>query len=162
MTRVLYPGSFDPITYGHMNIIEQASNLFDEVVIAVMQNPLKNNGFFTLGERMQLIEKIYEDVQNIKIVLGSGAAVDVALKYNCKALIRGLRGVTDFESELQLAAINKKISNNKINTVCLFADSAYQFLSSSAVREVFNLGKDITSYVHPIVNDGMQKKLKRG
>ncbi len=161
MTKVLYPGSFDPITYGHMSVIEQASDIFDEVIIAVMQNPLKNSGFFTLEERQYLIEKIYEKAKNIKVVLGSGASVDVALKYGCKALIRGLRGVTDFDSEIGLATINKSISDGKINTVCFFADSAYQFLSSSVVREIFNLGKDINDYVHPIVSVGMQKKLKR-
>lgn len=162
MTKVLYPGSFDPITYGHMDIIKQASNMHDEVIVAVMKNPLKNNGFFSLEERLKLIEEIYKELSNIKVVIGSGAAVDVALYYNCKALVRGLRGVTDFDSELQLAAINKNISNGQINTVCLFADSAYQYLSSSAVREIFRLDKDISNYVHPIVYEGMQKKLKRG
>ncbi len=161
MTKVLYPGSFDPITYGHMNVIEQASNMFDEIIIAVMQNPLKNHGFFTLEERKQLIERIYEEAQNIKVVLGSGAAVDVALKYDCKALVRGLRGVTDFDSELQLASINKNISNGQINTVCLFADNNYQYLSSSAVREIIYLDQDVSNYIHPIVYESMQKKLKR-
>lgn len=72
MTKVLYPGSFDPITYGHMNIIKQASNLFDEVIVAVMKNPLKNNGFFSLEERLKLIEEIYKELSNIKVVIGSG------------------------------------------------------------------------------------------
>lgn len=162
MTKVLYPGSFDPITYGHMNVIEQASNMFDEIIIAVMQNPSKHHGFFTLEERKQLIEKIYEEAQNIKVVLGSGAAVDVALIHDCKALVRGLRGVTDFDSELQLASINKNISNGQINTVCLFADNNYQYLSSSAIREIIYLDKDVSNYIHSIVYESMQKKLKRG
>lgn len=78
MTKVLYPGSFDPITKGHMNIIEQASNLFDEVVIAVLQNPTKKNGLFTLEERLEMIKELYKKVDNIKVVTGNGASVDVA------------------------------------------------------------------------------------
>lgn len=81
MTKVLYPGSFDPITYGHMSIIKKASDMYDEVIVAVMQNPNKNKGFFTLEERRQLIEEIYKDDQNIKVIVGNGAAVDVALEY---------------------------------------------------------------------------------
>lgn len=161
MTKVLYPASFDPITYGHMNVIEQASKIFDEVVIAVMQNPSKDVGFFTLEERKQLIEKIYEGAQNIKVLLGTGAAVDVAIKNDCKALIRGLRSISDFEKEIGEAIINKSISNGQMNTLCFFADSNYQFLSSSVVRELYYLDKDITNYVHPIVHEGMQKKLTR-
>lgn len=161
MTKVLYPGSFDPITYGHMSIIKKASDMYDEVIIAVMQNPLKNKGFFTLEERLQLIERIYKDEQNVKVIVGSGAAVDVALEYGCKSLVRGLRGVTDFDEEIKLAIINQSISDGKINTVCFFADSNYQFLSSSVVRELYYLDKDITNYVHPIVYEGMQKKLTR-
>lgn len=161
MTKVLYPASFDPITYGHMNVIEQASKIFDEVVIAVMQNPSKDVGFFTLEERKQLIEKIYEGAQNIKVLLGTGAAVDVAIKNDCKALIRGLRSISDFEKEIGEAIINKSISNGQMNTLCFFADSNYQFLSSSVVRELYYLDKDITNYVHPIVCEGMQKKSTR-
>ena len=162
MTKVLYPASFDPITYGHMNVIEQASKIFDEVIIAVMQNPSKDAGFFTLEERLNLIEKIYEGEQNIKVLLGTGAAVDVAFKNDCKALIRGLRSISDFEDEIGQAIINKSISNGQMNTLCFFADSAYQFLSSSAVRTIYYLNKDISNYVHPVVYEGMQKKLKRG
>lgn len=161
MTKVLYPGSFDPITYGHMSIIRKASDMYDEIIVAVMQNPNKDKGFFTLEERWQLIEEIYNDEQNIKVIVGSGAAVDVALEYDCKSIVRGLRGVTDFDEEIKLAIINQNISDGKINTVCFFADSAYQFLSSSVVRELYYLNKDITNYVHPIVYEGMQKKLTR-
>lgn len=90
MTKVLYPGSFDPITKGHMNIIEQASNLFDEVVIAVLQNPTKKNGLFTLEERLEMIKELYKKVDNIKVVTGNGASVDVAILYDCKAIIEDL------------------------------------------------------------------------
>ena len=151
MTKVLYPGSFDPITKGHMNIIEQASELFDEVVVAVLQNPLKKSGFFTLEERLEILNELYKRMDNVKIVTGNGAAVDIASLYECKAIIRGLRSLSDYDYEVQLQQINKDISNNEINTVCLFADKEYQFISSSVVKEVFNLDKDISKYVDPYV-----------
>lgn len=158
MTKVLYPGSFDPITKGHMNIIEQASNLFDEVVIAVLQNPTKKNGLFTLEERLEMIKELYKKVDNIKVVTGNGASVDVAILYDCKAIIRGLRSLSDYDYEVQLQQINKDISNNQVNTVCLFADKEYQFVSSSMVKEVLNLDKDISRYVDPIVRERMLVK----
>lgn len=155
MTKVLYPGSFDPITKGHMNIIEQASDLFDEVIIAVMQNPSKKNGLFTLEERMKIIKELYKNMNNVRVVSSSGATVDVALLYECKAIVRGLRSFSDYDYEVQLQQMNKDISNNRINTICLFTDREYQFLSSSMVKEVFNLNKDILSYVDPIVEKRM-------
>ncbi len=155
MTKVLYPGSFDPITKGHMNIIEQASDLFDEVIIAVMQNPSKKNGLFTLEERMEIIKELYKNMNNVRVVSSSGATVDVALFYECKAIVRGLRSFSDYDYEVQLQQMNKDISNNRINTICLFTDREYQFLSSSMVKEVFNLNKDILSYVDPIVEKRM-------
>ena len=155
MTKVLYPGSFDPMTKGHMNIVEQASDLFDEVVIAVMQNPSKKNGFFTIEERMEMIKELYQRMNNVKVISASGAAVDVALLNECKAIIRGLRSLSDYDYEVQLQQINKEISNNEVNTVCLFADKEYQFISSSMVKEVFNLNKDISKYVDPIIKERM-------
>ena len=158
MTKVLYPGSFDPITKGHMNIIEQASDLFDEVIIAVMQNPSKKNGLFTLEERMEIIKELYKNMNNVRVVSSSGATVDVALLYECKAIVRGLRSFSDYDYEVQLQQMNKDISNNKINTICLFTDREYQFLSSSMVKEVLNLDKDISRYVDPIVQERMLVK----
>ena len=161
MTKVLYPGSFDPITKGHMNIVKQASELFDEVIIAVLQNPLKKSGLFTLEERIEIVKELYKNVSNIKIVSGSGAAVDIALLYGCKAIIRGLRSLSDYDYEVQLQQINKEISDNQINTICLFADKEYQFVSSSVVKELFNLDKDFSRYVDPLVQEKMLiKKLR--
>lgn len=151
MTKVLYPGSFDPITKGHMNIIEQASNLFDEVIIAVLQNPKKNNGLFTLEERLEIIKELYKKIDNIKVITGTRASVDIAILYECKAIIRGLRSLSDYDYEVQLQQINKDISNSQINTICLFADKEYQFISSSIVKEVLKLDKDISKYVDPYV-----------
>lgn len=160
MTKVLYPGSFDPITKGHMNIIEQASNLFDEVIVAVMQNPLKKSGLFTLEERIEIIKELYQKVDNVKVILGIGASVDVALLNECKAIIRGFRSLSDYDYEVQLQQMNKEISNNMVNTVCLFADKEYQFVSSSMVKEVLNLDKDISKYVDSIVKEKLLIKKK--
>ena len=158
MTKVLYPGSFDPMTKGHMNIVEQASDLFDEVVIAVMHNPAKKTSMFTMDERLDMIRELYQRMNNIKVVAGSGAAVDVAILNNCKAIIRGLRSLSDYDYEVQLQQINKEISNGEVNTVCLFADNEYQFVSSSMVKEVFNLDKDISRYVDKNIQKQMIKK----
>lgn len=155
MTKVLYPGSFDPITKGHMNIIEQASELFDEVIVAVMQNPGKKTSMFTLEERVKMINKLYQRMNNVKVISGNGATVDIAILNECKAIIRGLRSLNDFDYEVGLQQINKEISNNQINTICLFADKEYQFVSSSMVKEVFNLDKDISRYVSPIIEEEM-------
>lgn len=155
MTKVLYPGSFDPITKGHMNIINQASELFDEVIIAVLKNPLKKSGLFTLEERIEIIKKIYQKVDNVKVVTGETSAVDIAISHNCKAIIRGLRSLSDYDYEVGLQQINKEISNNLVNTICLFADKEYQFVSSSMVKEIFNLNKDISRYVDPLVEEKM-------
>lgn len=160
MTKVLYPGSFDPITKGHMNIVEQASNLFDEVIIAVLQNPSKKSELFTLEERVEIIKELYKEKNNVSVILGSGATVDIAQLYGCKAIIRGLRSLTDYDYEVQLQQMNKEISNNKVNTVCLFADKEYQFVSSSMVKEVMSLGKDISKYVDSLVKEKMLLKKK--
>ena len=161
MNKVLYPGSFDPITKGHMNIINQASYLFDEVVVAILKNPSKKNYFLTFDERYEIIKEIYKDNPNIKVVLSdSKAACDVALENDCKGIIRGLRGVTDFDYEIQLSQINKEISDGKVNTVCLFSDSNYQFVSSSMVRELFYLDKDVSRYVDDKVLEKINVKKK--
>ena len=158
MSKVLYPGSFDPITKGHMNIIDQASQLFDEVIVAILINSSKKNSMFTLDERLEIIKELYKNNNKIKIISGTGASVDIAILNECKAIIRGLRGLSDYDYEVSLAQINKDISNNMVNTICLFADKDYQFISSSMVKEVFNLEKDITNYVEPIVEEKMKVK----
>ena len=158
MTKVLYTGSFDPITKGHENVIKQASELFDEVIVAILKNPKKPNGFFTVEERLEILKKIYATCENIQVIIGSGAAVDVATLHKCKAIVRGLRGLTDFDYEIGMAGINKEISNGEINTICLFADNNYQNISSGMVKEVFTLGKPISRYVSPVVEEAMNEK----
>ncbi len=158
MMRVLYPGSFDPITKGHMNIIEQATGLFDEVIIAVLQNPIKRNSFFTLEERLEILNKLYCNNPKVKIITSVDTSTDLALEYKCKIMIRGIRSIKDFEYEKQLAEINRDISDNQVNTICLFADSKLQTVSSSVVKEIFYLKKSISKYVDSIVEEKMIKK----
>lgn len=157
MRKVLYPGSFDPPTYGHMNVVDQALELFDEVVIAVMINSDKKP-FYNIEERMKMLEEIYKNYQKVKIVSGRGAAVDLALLHDCRAILRGMRGVTDFEYELQMATINRKLTK-EITTISLFPDSEVQHISSSVVKELLSLNKNLDDYVHPFVK---QKLLERG
>lgn len=158
MKRVLYPGSFDPITKGHMNIIDQASSMFDEIIIVVMKNINKKEYFFDYEERVNIIRELYKDNPNITVITGTGATVDIAIENNCCAIIRGLRSLTDYNYEVEMQQFNKEISNNKINTICFFADKEYQFISSSLVKEVFYLNKDISKYVDKLVIDKMNEK----
>lgn len=160
MNKVLYPGSFDPITKGHMNIIEQATNLFDQVIVAVLVNLSKKNYFFSTDERVNMIKEIYKDNPKVKVISSTMAAVDVAMENDCQGIIRGLRSVSDFDYEIALSQINKNISDKKVNTICLFADSNYQFISSSMVKEVFSFGKDISLYVHESVEKRMKEKME--
>ncbi len=161
MKKVFYAGSFDPITKGHLNVISQASNIFDEVIVAIMQNSSKKNSFFTLDERVQLVKDVVADFGNISVITGSGTAVRLAKENNCQAMIRGLRGVTDFDSEIQMAMVNRKLSDREISTICLFPDHEYQNISSSIVRELFSLGEDVSEYVEPVVEKAMIKKYPR-
>jgi len=121
----------------------------------------KKNSFFKEEERLEIIKELYKENKNIKVIIGNSATVDVAVNNNCQGIIRGVRSFADFDYEILMQQINKEISNNKINTICLFADKEYQYISSSVVKEVFSLGKDISKYVSPYVALKMQKKEKK-
>lgn len=158
MKRVLYTGSFDPITMGHMNIVDQASEIFDEVLIAVLVNSNKKNYLFTLEERVDLIKEIYKDRDNVKVITSDKAAVDVVIENDCVAIVRGLRSLSDYADEVTNCLANKAASNNEVNTICFFADTQYQFVSSSMVKEMFKYDKDITNFVAPVVKKKMLMK----
>jgi len=162
MKKALYPGSFDPITYGHMDVVEQALKIFDRVIIAVMVNSSKHQGMFALAERKALIQDIYKDNPKVEVILVDYkvAAVDVALQNGCYTMVRGLRDLTDFAAEKQLAEINLIIAEQKINTIALFANPKNTTISSTSVKELFSLGKSIHSFVHPKVKEAIQNKVK--
>lgn len=157
MKKVLFTGSFDPITKGHMSIISQASDIFDEVYVGVLQNLSKSTFFFSIEERIEMIKQIYENYDMIKVVTGR-KAVSLAREYDCQFIIRGLRNMIDFEYEKSIAEINQDISKNQIHTICLFADPTLSNVSSSTVRELFQLEEDISKYVEPIVKEKMLRK----
>lgn len=162
MIKVLYTGSFDSITKGHMNIVKQASQLFDGVVIAVLQNKNKKNSFFTIDERYEIIKELYKDSKNIEVIRGkdNDLAFKLAIEHDCKMILRGLRGLSDYDLEVQNMQANKEISNGRVNTVFLMADCEYQFISSTKVRDIFSYNLDISRYVDEKVEKKM--KMKRG
>lgn len=145
MTRVLYPGSFDPIHYGHLEIIETAAQLFDEVVVAAMRNPQKGDGVFDLDEREKMIEESVAHVPNVSVTMFSSLVVDLARELDVDFIMKGLRAVSDFESELQMAQMNYAVSG--YHTVFIPSASRRSFLASKLIREIARFGGDISSMV---------------
>ncbi|EKE02284.1 MAG: hypothetical protein ACD_20C00402G0014 [uncultured bacterium] len=150
MTVAIYPGSFDPITNGHLDVLHRASKLFDHVIIAVLINPSKTP-FLSIDVRMNLIRESITDLKNVEVDSFEGLTVDYAVKKNAKVLIRGLRAVSDFEHEMQMAQINKTL-NTEVETIFLVPKSEYNFLASSLVKEVSLLGGDVSQLVPEVVN----------
>jgi len=156
MKTAIYPGSFDPVTLGHLNIIERAAATFDKVVVCVMVNSEKNP-MFSLEERMALIRRVAEHLPNVEVDCFSGLLAEYARQKNARVLVKGLRAVSDYESEVQMALINRKI-NPDLDTVFLTATEKYTYLSSSVVRELARYGADISELVPAeIIEDVMSK-----
>ncbi len=160
MRRALYPGSFDPVTLGHLDIIQRASQIVDELVIGVLKNSTKKNMFST-EERIALLQRVTADIPNVRIIAFDGLLVDCAYEYGTRTIIRGLRAVTDFEYELQLAQTNKRLRPD-IDTVFLTTNVEYAYLSSSIVREIASYGGDISHFVPQSIMEDVYKKAKRG
>ena len=160
MTIALYPGSFDPLTYGHLDIAQRAAALFDEVVIAVYATPDKKRVLFTTEERMGLVEEAIKDLPNIRVMSYIGLTVEVAREINAQVIIRGLRMVSDFEREFEMALMNKKLAPD-IELVTLMSSLEHQFVSSSLLKEVVKLGGDPNSFVPPHAGEALIKKLRR-
>ena len=158
--KAVYPGSFDPVTFGHLDIIERASKKVEHLIVAVLNNPAKKS-IFSLEERMQLLKEVTKDIPNIEIDSFSGLLTDYAIKKNCTTMIRGLRAVSDFEYEMQMALVNKKI-NHKIETFFMVSSSTYAYLSSSIVREVAMFGGNVSCFVPKVVEEALKTKFKGG
>ncbi|PLV56855.1 pantetheine-phosphate adenylyltransferase [Thermotoga sp. SG1] len=156
----VYPGSFDPITLGHVDIIKRALNIFDGLVVLVTENPRKKY-LFSLDERKKLVESALKNVDRVRIDVHRGLLVNYLKKHGIKVLVRGLRAVTDYEYELQMALANKKLYS-ELETVFLTASEKFSFVSSSLVKEVAMYGGDVTEWVPSEVARALYEKLKEG
>ncbi len=145
MTVVLYPGSFDPVHNGHVEIVETAAGLFDEVIVAAMRNPSKSAPLLSLEEREQVLKETFEDLPNVRITMFSSLVVDLAQEMEADFIVKGLRAVSDFESELQMAQMNKAISG--VHTLFIPSASSRSFLASRLIREIAKYGGDVSSMV---------------
>lgn len=156
MTVVLYPGSFDPIHNGHVEIVETAARLFDNVVVAAMRNPQKGEPLFSLDERQELIEDSLAHLDNVSVTMFSSLVVDLARDAGAHFIIKGLRAVSDFESELQMAQMNRSISG--VDTLFIPSASRNSFLASKLIREVARFGGDVTTMVPAPVANRLKEK----
>jgi len=156
VTRALYPGTFDPITNGHLDVIQRASRLFDELVVAVAESPGKD-AVFSMEERQRLIEASVEGIEGVKVTSFTGLLADEVRARKMDVVIRGLRAVSDFEYELMLALMNRKL-NPDFETVFLMPSEQYVYLHSKLVREVYSLGGDVSALVPPPVLEAFRRR----
>ena len=157
MKTAIYPGSFDPVTLGHLDIIRRAAACFDQVYVCVMVNAEKKNPMFTPEERLELIRRSVADIPNVKAELWSGLLADYAVERQSRILVKGLRHATDFDQEYQMAAINKGLLPD-LETVFLPASAGYQHFSSTMVREMIRYGQPMEKYVPAAVVDELKKR----
>ena len=156
MASVLYPGSFDPIHNGHLEIIETASRLFDRVQVAAMRNPQKGEPLFSMDERRAMIEESVAHLDNVEVTMFSSLVVDLARERGADFIVKGLRAVSDFESELQMAQMNHKISG--VDTLFIPSASGNSFLASKLIREITRFGGDVSNMVPPPVAKRLEEK----
>ncbi len=158
MLRAIYPGSFDPVTYGHIDIIERAARISDELIVGVLQNKAKTP-LFSVEERVKMLCEVTKDMKNVRVVPFEGLLIEFASQMDAKVIIRGLRAVTDFEYELQMSQTNHKL-NPEIETLFMTTSLEYSFLSSSTVRELASFGGDISQFVPKYVEEQVIEKMK--
>ena len=158
MATAVYPGSFDPITFGHLDIVQRASEVFDKVIIGVLKNQTKNP-LFSLEERVDMIEKVTSDIPNVEVVSFGGLLVDFCKQVGADVVVRGLRAVSDFEYELMMAQTNKELNPN-LETMFFATSARYSFLSSSTVLELAMFDADIRQFVPEYVHRKVYEKLK--
>ena len=158
MVRALFPGTFDPIHYGHIDIASRASKLFDEVVMAVYDKPLKNL-LFSPEERMALVQEAFRDNPKVKVTGYSGLTIEFAQKIQAQVIVRGLRVFSDFEFEFRMALANQRLAGDAVETIALITAEQHTFLSSSTVREIAMLNGDVSSMVPPYVEHALKEKV---
>ncbi|MBQ9984431.1 MAG: pantetheine-phosphate adenylyltransferase [Lachnospiraceae bacterium] len=159
MSRAIYPGSFDPVTFGHIDIIKRSSAMFDEVIVGVLNNSAKNP-LFSTEERMEMLMETTKEFDNVKIISFGGLLIDYMKDNDISVIVRGLRAVTDFEYELQIAQSNRKVSKETIDTVFLTTSIEYAYLSSSIVREYASYGTDVSDFVPAFVAQRLENRFR--
>ncbi len=157
MKRAIYPGSFDPVTFGHLDVIHRASLMFDELTVSVLNNTTKTP-LFSVDERVKILQMATRDLPNVKIDSFSGLLIDYAREKDVHVSVRGLRAITDFEYELQIAQTNKLLSHGELDTIFLTTSLEYAYLSSSSVKEIASFGGDISMCVPDFVADLVYEK----
>ena len=158
MRVAVYPGSFDPVTNGHIDILERTSKMFDKIIVAVVHNVTKK-ALFTLEERVELIKRSTEHLENIEVECFSGLLADFLSEWNSHIIIRGLRSITDFEYESDMSMMNRTLLPD-MDTVFIISDPRYIFVSSSGIKEAAMLGGDVSSLVPVLVQEGLRQKLQ--
>ena len=155
MTGAMYPGTFDPITNGHADLVRRASGIFDRVVVAIAANPGSKAPLFSVDERVALATQVLKDVPNVTVTKYTGLTVDFALQHGLRVIIRGLRAVSDFDFEFQLATMSRHLSD-KVDYVFLTPMEQFNFISSTLVREIASLGGKVGQFVHPVVEEALR------
>lgn len=158
-TKVIYPGTFDPITNGHLDLVQRAARLFETVVVVVAKNPSKAPAF-SLDERIDLAKEVLRDLSNVQVHGFNGLLINSAKEYNARVILRGLRAVSDFEYEFQLASMNRKMMPD-LETLFLTPAEQHSFISANLVREIASLGGDVAQFVPAVVAAALQEKFKR-
>ena len=158
MLRAIYPGSFDPVTLGHLDIIRRSASIADELIVGILNNKAKTP-LFSVGERVRMLEEVTKDFPNVKIIPFEGLLVEFAKQMDAKVIVRGLRAITDFEYELQMSQTNQKIEP-EIETLFLTTSLEFSFLSSTTVKEVASFGGDITQFVPEVIVKKIREKIE--
>ena len=154
----IYPGSFDPVTNGHLDLIERAQTLFDQLIVAVLQNSEKSDALFSVPERVEMLEAVTAKLPHVAVETFDGLLIDYARKKEAGVILRGIRAVSDYEYELQMALMNRELAPG-LETVFMLPGTAYSYLSARLVREVARLGGDISSLVPPVVEKRVRSKV---
>ena len=158
-SRAMYPGTFDPFTNGHNDLVRRASRIFDKVVVAIAANPNKAP-LFPLEKRIELVRAVIGDVPNVEVMGYTGLTVEFARQHDLNVMMRGLRAVSDFEFEFQLATMSRHLSD-QVETVFLTPTEQFNFISSTLIREIASLGGDVSEFVHPAVAEALQARFAK-
>jgi len=161
MRRAIYPGSFDPVTLGHLDIIKRAAAIFDELIVCVSVNSAKPSGLFSPQERVELIQAVTEELPNVKVDCSQELVAEYARRHRARVLVKGLRAVSDYESEIQMAMVNAKLYP-KLDTVFLYTRPKYAYLSSTVVKELARYGADLSDFVPRQIIDRVRDKVANG